>query len=275
MSNPKSVYQLKVTLDDSKPPIWRRILVPENVTLYTLHEILQCVMGWTNSHLHMFTIAGEIYGDPVDDEFGDLDTKNETRHRLNQLSLGEKAKFKYEYDFGDSWEHTILIEKILSAEKGAYYPVCLTGKRACPPEDVGWVWGYETFLQVIVDPQHEEHDEYLEWIGGDFDPDEFDLDKVNEWLRGIKPTRGGRASHPEPKDEELDEFIPTEKEQMAMAESLMGWLENLDEELAGRFESHPLRRDALTFLDYLSKNHTIGTQATGNLPLKAIPVNDN
>src|SRR3990172_9138951 len=91
MPGEKSVYQLKVTLDDSKPPIWRRILVAENTTLYSLHDILQIVMGWTDSHLHMFTIERQIYGNPEDDEFGDLGTKNEIRYRLNQLGLREKS----------------------------------------------------------------------------------------------------------------------------------------------------------------------------------------
>ncbi len=176
MPGEKIVYQLKVTIKDSKPPIWRRVLVPGNVTLYDLHEILQVVMGWENYHLHMFTIAGEIYGDPEDDETGDLGTENETRYRLDQLGLLEKARFSYEYDFGDSWEHAILVEKILPAEKGVHYPVCVTGKRACPPEDVGGVWGYEEFLQAIADPENEEHEEYMGWIGPEFDPEEFDLD---------------------------------------------------------------------------------------------------
>ena len=117
MSGDKSVYQLKVTLDDSKPPIWRRILVSENITLDSLHEILQIVMGWENYHLHMFTINGQIYGDPEDDEYGYLGTKNEARYRLDQLSLREKSKFSYEYDFGDSWDHTILVEKILRLQE--------------------------------------------------------------------------------------------------------------------------------------------------------------
>ena len=157
MPNPKSVYQLKATLKNSKPAIWRRILVPENSTLSILHDILQIVMGWTNSHLHMFKVDGQIFGDPEDDETGELDTKNEARYRLNQLSLREKAKFSYEYDFGDSWEHIIQLEKILPAEKGVHYPLCLDGKRACPPEDVGGVWGYQNFLEAIADPRHEQH----------------------------------------------------------------------------------------------------------------------
>ena len=137
MSTPKTVYQLKVTLDNSKSPIWRRILVPDDITLADLHEIIQRAMGWENYHLHMFTIGGQVFGDPEDDEMGEIGTVNEKRHRLNQLGLREKAKFSYEYDFGDSWDHTILLEKILPGEKGAQYPVCIKGKRTCPPEDVG------------------------------------------------------------------------------------------------------------------------------------------
>jgi hypothetical protein len=194
MSTPKTVYQLKVTLDDSKPPIWRRILVPEDVTLADLHEIIQRAMDWGNYHLHMFTIAGQVFGDPEDDEYGDFGTENEKRYRLNQLGLREKTKFSYEYDFGDSWEHTILLEKILPAEKGVHYPVCIKGKRACPPEDVGGVWGYDDFLKAIANPNHPERKEMLEWIGGDFDPEEFDLDEVNQSLQHFKPARGSRKS---------------------------------------------------------------------------------
>ncbi len=115
-------------------------------------------MGWTNSHLHMFRIDEQIYGDPEDDEYGDLGTKNESCYRLNKVAGREGMKFHYEYDFGDGWGHTLLVEKILPAEKGTSYPVCIKGKRACPPEDVGGVWGYEEFLEAIADPKHKEHD---------------------------------------------------------------------------------------------------------------------
>jgi len=270
MPNPKQVYQLKVTLDNVKPPVWRRLVVAENTDLFSLHEIIQAAMGWQNYHLHMFTIAGQIYGDPQDDEYGDLDTKNETRYRLNKLGLTEKAKFKYEYDFGDGWQHTILVEKILPAEKGVHYPLCLTGKRACPPEDVGGIWGYANFLEALTNPKHDEHTEYLEWIGGAFDPEAFDLDNVNQGLRSVNPARGSRMSRLEPNDKGLVELLPTGQEQIAMAENLSGWLNNLDGELAEGFESLPLRRDVMTFLDYLSKNPIAGTQSTGNLPLKAV-----
>ncbi len=197
MPTPKTVYQIKATLKDSKPPIWRRILVPEDTSLYDLHEILQRVMDWGNYHLHQFTIAGQLYGDPENDEYGDFDTKNEKRYRLNQLGLRENSRFTYEYDFGDSWEHILLVEKILPADKGTRYPVCIAGKRACPPEDVGGIWGYEEFLEAISDPAHPEHDEMLEWVGGDFDPEECDLDEINQSLQRFKPSRGRRKAQPE------------------------------------------------------------------------------
>jgi hypothetical protein len=180
---PAAVYQIKVSLNGSHPPIWRRILVPDNTTLLKLHDILQIVMGWEESHLHAFSIDGQSYGDPEDDEYGDLGTINEKRVRLNQVIPGEKFQFKYEYDFGDSWEHTLLVEKVLPPEAGVHYPVCVKGKRACPPEDVGGVWGYEEFLEAIKDPNHSEHDTYLEWAGEDFDPEAFDLEQINQRLK--------------------------------------------------------------------------------------------
>ncbi len=271
MPAPKKVYQLKVTLAHSKPPIWRRIIVPEDVALSTLHEIIQRVMGWHNYHLHMFTINGQIYGDPEDDEYGEMGTKNETRYRINRFGLREKSKFAYEYDFGDSWEHTILVEKISFADPSVHFPVCVTGKRACPPEDVGGIWGYANFLEVIADSNHAEHDETLDWIGGDFDPEEFDLDDVNTSLQFIKPARGRRKNQKEEGPEDDDEVIaPDPREKKAMAAALYTWAQNLSGEQSEKLYTLPLRRDMLTFLDYLTQNRTIGTQSTGNLPLKAV-----
>jgi hypothetical protein len=273
MSTPKTVYQLKVTLYDSKPPIWRRILVPDDITLADLHEIIQRAMGWENYHLHMFTIGGQVFGDPEDDETGEIGTVNEKRYRLSQLGLREKAKFSYEYDFGDSWEHTILLEKILPGEKGAHYPVSIRGKRACPPEDVGGIWDYDEFLEILADPNHEEHDHYVEWSGGDFDPDEFNLGEVNQSLQHFKPARGRRKSQPEKEPEDDfngDFYVPSAEEQQAAEEALLAWVQNLTPEQNQVFESLTLRRDMLTFLEYLSQNRVVGTQSTGNLPLKAV-----
>jgi hypothetical protein len=178
---PVSVYQLKVTLKNSKPPIWRRIQVGSDINLYRLHQILQVVMGWTDSHLHQFIVHGEYYGTPD----ADLEVENETRLKLNQAISGAGGKFVYEYDFGDSWGHVILVEKILQPEAGVHYPICLKGKRACPPEDCGGVWGYDDLLKAIEDPSHPEHKDILDWLGGGFDPEKFDVDMVNQRLKRI------------------------------------------------------------------------------------------
>lgn len=277
MPKTKTVYQLKVTLKGTKPPIWRRIVVPDNITLYQLHDILQIAIGWTDSHLHMFTIAGQIYGDPEDDEYGDFGTKSELRYRLSQLGLREKARFSYEYDFGDSWDHTILVEKVLPAEKGVHYPVCTAGKRACPPEDVGGVWGYQGFLELLADPHHEDHVDTLEWSGGDFHPDAFDLEGVNETLRLWKPSHARRpvATDFDDDDDDMlldadDDFTLVDTAEEAHMKRLVAWVQSLTPQQVDAFEKLPLRLDTLVLIEYLSKNRTIGTQSTGNLPLKAV-----
>ena len=157
------MYQIKVTLKGSKPPIWRRMQITSDTTLAKLHRILQRVMGWEGSHLYQFVTGGIAYGDPS--MLGELDAEDARTVTLAALMRGEKSKLLYEYDFGDSWEHELLVEKILPLDEGKRYPVCLTGKRACPPEDCGGVWGYVSFLEAIHDPEHPEHEEMLEWIG--------------------------------------------------------------------------------------------------------------
>lgn len=183
------VYQLKVTLKESKPPIWRRIQVPGNITLLKLHRVLQAVMGWEDYHLHQFVVDGVFYGtrDP-DFQVSGMETVNERGVRLYQIALDVGSRFIYEYDFGDSWYHQIVVEKLLPPEAGASarYPTCIAGKRACPPEDVGGVWGYESFLEAIRDPAHPEHEELLGWAGGSFDPEEFDLEDVNDALKRVR-----------------------------------------------------------------------------------------
>jgi Plasmid pRiA4b ORF-3-like protein len=178
------LYQLKITLKDVRPPIWRRVQVSSGITLGKLHRIIQDVMGWTNSHLHSFLIQGVEYGQPMPEY--DFEVRNEQRTKLSQVVTGEKFKFLYTYDMGDSWEHEILVEKVLPVEAKVRYPVCLTGKRACPPEDCGGVCGYSEFLSAIRQPEHPEHEAMLEWVGGEFDSESFDLDAVNRLLRQIR-----------------------------------------------------------------------------------------
>jgi hypothetical protein len=183
-SAPSAIYQIKVTLKELRPPIWRRIQVADNTSLGKLHGILQVAMGWTDSHLHQFTIDGIDYGVPSPDDFRPV--MNESRVKLSQVVTGEKFKFLYEYDFGDSWMHELLVEKILPPEEGVHYPRCLKGKNAAPPEDCGGPWGYVDLLAILQDPKHPEHEEMLEWAGGPSDPEAFDLEGINAALQEIR-----------------------------------------------------------------------------------------
>jgi hypothetical protein len=177
-----TVFQFKITLIGSNPPIWRRIQAAD-CTLDKLHEHIQTAMGWTNSHLHQFEIAGERYGDPelLEEELECLDS---TRTRISKI-LPKPAKrfsFTYEYDFGDGWEHEILYEGCPQKESGKLYPQCLEGERACPPEDVGGIGGFYEFLAALADPKHEEHEDVKQW-GRGFDPDKFDAKRATKAMK--------------------------------------------------------------------------------------------
>jgi len=183
------VYQLKITLKYISPPVWRRVLVKRNNTLAKLHTIIQTVMGWYNCHLHQFeTSEGLEYGvpDPEEDAFWGHGPLDERKVKLDQVLTAEKERLRYLYDFGDSWTHDILLEKLLPIEKEQHYPMCITGRRAVPPEDVGGVPGYANCLAALADPLHEEHALYVKWIGRDFNPEAFDLVGINEALRQIR-----------------------------------------------------------------------------------------
>ncbi len=179
------IYQIKVTLKDSEPRIWRRFQVKGNTTLYKLHQILQVVMGWESDHLYEFVIGETHYGELEDDLGFGLEVKDAKRVKLSQVVAGEKTKFTYVYDFGDDWRHEVLIEKILPPEVGVHYPVCIKGKNACPPEDCGGIWGYYDVLEAVQNPNDKEHDELREWLGDDFVPEAFDLNKINRELKSI------------------------------------------------------------------------------------------
>ncbi len=178
------IYQLKITLRDVKPAIWRRIEVAGHTRLDHLNMMIQSAMGWTNSHMHSFTIDGEDYGRHHADF--DSDYLDERRHYLDDLVRLEKARFLYIYDFGDNWEHDVVVEKIVPPEPGMKYPRCAAGARSCPPEDVGSAWGYAEFLKAIRDPKHEEHENMIEWIGREFDPEAFDLEETDAAVKDFK-----------------------------------------------------------------------------------------
>jgi hypothetical protein len=176
------VYQMKVTLKDISPPIWRRIQVTSDTILSRLHRILQIIMGWSDYHLHEFVIDGVSYGKPDKEDI--FKVKNEKNVIMNQVVSGERTRFTY--DFGDFWRHKILIEKILPLEPDMRYPICIKGRRASPHEDCGGPGGYFEILKVLQDPNHPEHDEMLKWIGGSFDSEAFDLDEINRELKKLR-----------------------------------------------------------------------------------------
>lgn len=184
MAKPGRVlYQLKVTLRDIDPTIWRRIQVWEDTTLGQLHEILQIVMGWEDCHLHEFMVGRRLYSIPdVDDDLNERTVIDERRQRLLNLLPRVGTVFQYLYDFGDSWHHDIVWEAILLPDAAQSYPCCITGERRCPPEDVGGPYGFEDYLKALADPKDEEHENWLRWRGP-FDPDAFSLNQINRLLQ--------------------------------------------------------------------------------------------
>lgn len=173
-----NIYQFKITLKGSKPKIWRRIQVPEKYSFWDLHVAIQDAMGWEDYHLHQFEMINPKTGEKVLigilDEEGFADTIPEKTAKIAKYFLSSKDKASYEYDFGDGWEHEVILEKILPAIAGTQYPQCIEGKLACPPEDCGGVWGYEHLLEIMANPQHEEYAERMEWLGDNFNPVNFD-----------------------------------------------------------------------------------------------------
>jgi len=192
-----NVYQFKITLKGIEPPIWRRIQT-RDCTLDKLHECLQTAMGWTNSHLHQFKIGGVIHGDPqllYDSREDEKPPVNSLRTKVSKIipKGGKRFQFDYEYDFGDGWEHEILFEGVLPAEKGVRYPRCLEGERACPPEDVGGTYGYQDFVKELANPKHKRHKEFLGW-NGPFDSEKFDAQAATkEMQKGLPDWRNERG----------------------------------------------------------------------------------
>lgn len=180
------LYEIKITLMELTPAIWRRVLVPRDILLADLHQVIQIAMGWQDSHLHEFEIGKKRYGPLLDDPF-DMDDAplNEDIVHLNGVAK-TKAKFVYAYDFGDDWRHEIRIERAVESASGQREVCCIAGENACPPEDSGGPFGYPSLLDAIADPQHEQHDEIREWMGEDFDPLRFDLASTNRRLTKLK-----------------------------------------------------------------------------------------
>ncbi|MEL6865924.1 MAG: plasmid pRiA4b ORF-3 family protein [Bacteroidota bacterium] len=174
------IYQIKITLEDAKPPIWRRIEIASETTLEDFHQIIQSAMGWRNCHLHHFIVDNEFYNPQSEwDDFGN----DYTGLKISDLLVAEGQKLRYEYDFGDSWLHQIKLEKIIEKQKSTAYPRCIKGKRACPPEDCGGIWGYMELEDIMKNKKHKQYKDMLEWLGGPLEPEKFDLDEINQRLR--------------------------------------------------------------------------------------------
>jgi len=186
------ILQLRIDLKHIRPPVWRRVLVPADVTLDNLHDIIQAVMPWWDAHLHEFTCGGVTYGRPMDDEW--YETEDSRMVTLSEVLPKVGDTIDYQYDFGDSWEHKIRLEKMLDPDPNIAYPVCTKGKRACPPEDCGGVPGYMYMLEVLKDPKNDEYEAYVEWMGDDVDPEVFDIEEANEALQDLSPQGLSSAS---------------------------------------------------------------------------------
>ncbi len=222
-AQPVQIHELKITLRDSKPPIWRRVAVPSDMRLSDLHYVIQIVMGWTNSHLHQFVVRN-AKPKPAADELRKLfqneqwdkieecmrrercisdtrfeleDIEDEKKVKLSELAPEVKSKFIYEYDFGDGWNHNIEVVKIGPPNEGVKYPVCLAGKFACPPEDCGGIWGYYEKLEILKDPKHKDYKEILRWMGPGFDPERFNLEAINAELAELRSGKSRRALEPD------------------------------------------------------------------------------
>jgi len=172
-------YLLRIELLEVEPKIWREFVVPSDITLDRLHDVVQIIMGWEQSHLYQFLLKDKKYSEFLEyiQEFDDIEDSKLVR--LNELINRKNQKVIYEYDFGDGWQHEI---SLLNSNYKSDYPYelqCLNGDRACPPEDVGGTYGYSYFLKCISDPQNEEYDEMLCWVGGEFESEEFELEYVN------------------------------------------------------------------------------------------------
>jgi len=177
-----TAYQIKLELTGSKPKIWRRLIIPANMLLRDLHKVIQTAMGWTNSHLHMF-VKGKVMLEPaIDSDFMESPGIDYTGYTIDRLLVAVNDKIRYDYDFGDGWEHTITLEKVIKDYDGTL-PVCTDGALNCAPEVVGGIWGFQGFKKAIKGPSHPEHGIYREWVGEHYDPEYFDMDEINEMLQ--------------------------------------------------------------------------------------------
>ncbi len=184
-----SIIRVSITLLDVDPAIWRRIEAPAIMTLEGLHDVIQVLMGWADYHLHHFQFGDVMYGVPASD---DHEMNDGRKVQLWTLVDDGERTFQYLYDYGDGWCCILVLEAVAPVRSGVSYPRITEGARRGPPEDVGGPWGYAEFLEAIADPKHERHKELVEWSGGDFDPQQFDIDEINRRLASLAPRKTSR-----------------------------------------------------------------------------------
>ena len=190
MPRAKTVHRLKLTLRAVKPPVWRRVEVASSIKLSALAPVLEAAMGWLGGHLHSFEVQGKRFEPPDDDDFGFPIAADERKMRLGEVLPVVKSKMRWSYDFGDGWEHDVVVEAIEAERLDVGYPVCLAGKRACPPEDCGGPWGYADLLAALADPTHDDHEQMTAWAPRGFDAEAFDIEPTTERMRSARPLQG-------------------------------------------------------------------------------------
>ncbi|MBI4392583.1 MAG: plasmid pRiA4b ORF-3 family protein [Euryarchaeota archaeon] len=180
----ESIYQLWVSLTDSEPVIWRKVLVDSSFTFADLHVVMQILMDWTDSHLHEFVVGKTHLAHPetIAEDLTDSNAEDSSMFAIRDMVKRAGTRFTYVYDYGDMWVHDVVLEKILPVDPEQIYPVCIGGGRAAPPEDCGGIGGYENLVKILANPKHEEHKEMLDWVGGAWDADRFDLKVINTSL---------------------------------------------------------------------------------------------
>ncbi len=179
----RRLYLIRITLMGTDPAIWRRLAVTSDTTLGKLHQIILAVMGWSGTHQHRFSIGGKYYGILTPEHHPGMQSEQEVR--LFHVAPHEEKRFVYEYDPGDYWRHEILVESIISLEQNQRYPVCLDGQRACPPENIGGIFRYFEFLEVLDNEAHPAHSDMIQWVGAEFDPEVFNKEEANARLARV------------------------------------------------------------------------------------------
>jgi len=186
------IATVRIDLKHSEPPIWRVVEVPTSVTLKVLHDIVQVTMGWFDYHLWEMVIGGQTYGLPMDEDWGTAPRKPASRTRLRDVLQPGATRIDYTYDFGDNWEHTLVVSDVRAGDAGTPYPRFIAGERDCPPEDCGGIPGFYEMLEARADPDHPDHVEIQEWLDG-YDPDELDILPIKVALDRIAARRNAAA----------------------------------------------------------------------------------